>query len=77
MQEFVNGTYDPKQWLACGLEIDKKDLEVKLSFLHRSTLSSIFFVGILAYHIYFVCPPPILLTTVDPRKTNSRLYTIK
>ena len=72
---FVTCVFDQKWWLACVLEIDKEDLEVKLSFLHPNGP---------AYSFRYPSIPDILwvpstdiLTTVDPRTTTGRVYTIE
>jgi len=45
---FITSVYEQKWWLACVLEIDTEDLEVKVTFLHPSgpastLLNQIFF----------------------------------
>ena len=71
---FVTCVYDQKWWLACVLETDTEDLEVKVSFLHPNGP---------AHSFRYPCIPDILrvttsdvLTIVDPRTTTGRVYTI-
>ena len=71
---FVTCVYDQKWLLACVLETDTEDLEVKVSFLCPNEP---------AHSFRYPCIPDILrvtttdvLTIVDPRTTTGRVYTI-
>ena len=66
--------YDQKWWLACVLETDTEDLEVKVSFLHSNGP---------AHSFKYPCMPDIpwvptsdILMTVDPRTATGRVYAI-
>ena len=66
--------YDGEWWLACVLEVDAENGEVKVTFLHPHGPSRSFKYPFVLNIL--VIPTTDLLTKVNPRTTTGRVYTL-
>ena len=66
--------YDGEWWLACVLEVDAENGEVKVTFLHPCGPSRSFKYP--SVPDILVVPTTDLLTKVNPRTTTGRVYTL-
>lgn len=71
---FVTAVYDGKWWLACVINRDEDNVQIKLSFLHPSGPSPSFSFPGKPDELYV--PIQDILTLVDPTTATGRVYTL-
>ena len=71
---FVTCIYDGEWWLACVLEVDGENGEIKVTFLHPCGPSQSFKYP--SVPDILVVPTTDLLTKVNPRTTTGHVYTL-